>query len=173
MVQHPPSTDPNPKALIQDDTLIQPFHNIIFDNLDDDAIKRASIHCQGVARITGLDSTAWRWMCCSFQQASRHLCNSLASLGRRICTQSVPPDGISAFAACQLIALDKTPGVCPIDIGEVSHRIIAKAVMQIVEDDVTKSTRPLQTCAGLDGGCEAATHAMQEIYSKADIHGVL
>ena len=171
--QHPPSTDPNPEALIQDDTLTQPFHSIIFDNLDGDATKRASIHCQGAAGISGLDSTAWRRLCCSFQQASRDLCNSLASLGRRICTQSVPPDGISAFVACRLIALDKTPGVRPIGIGEVSRRIIAKAVTQIVKSDIAKSTGPLQTCAGLDGGCEAATHAMQEIFSKADIHGVL
>jgi hypothetical protein len=43
--------------------------------------------------------------------------------------------------------------------------------MQIVKDDIAKSTGPLQTC--LEGGCEAAVHATQEFFSNPDIHGVL
>ena len=35
------------------------------------------------------------------------------------------------------------------------------------------STGPLQTCSGLEGGCEAAVHAPQEMLYNPDIHGVL
>ena len=57
------------------------------------------------------------------------MCSVLAAVGHRICTESVHPDGLTAFVACHLILLDKQPGVRPIGIGEVPHRIIAKAVI--------------------------------------------
>ena len=158
---------------LPDDKFCLPFNNIIFDNLDGDSIKQAAIRCQGAAGPSGLDSTAWRRMCCSFQHASRDLCNALASIERRICTQSVSASSVSAFVACRLIALNKCPGVRPIGIGEISRRIVAKAVMQIVKDDIAKSTGPLQTCSGLEGGCEASVHTTQEFFSNPDIHGVL
>ena len=43
-----------------------------------------------------------------------------------------------------------------IGVGEVPRRIMAKAVMSILKDDVLKAAAPLQVCAGQDGGCEAA-----------------
>ena len=57
-------------------------------------------------------------------------------MGRRICTEAVHPDGLSASVACRLIPLDKQPGVCPIGIGEVPRRIIAKAVFRLVDLDI-------------------------------------
>ena len=58
-------------------------------------------------------------------------------------------------------------------MGEVPRRIMAKAVMSIVRDDVLKAAGPLQVCAGQNGGCEAAVHAMREIFANTDTHGVL
>ena len=87
--QHPSSSDPNPEILLQHDTFCLPFNNIIFYNLDGDSIKQAEIRCQGAAGPSGLDFTAWRQMCCSFQHASRDLCNALAIIGCQICTQSI------------------------------------------------------------------------------------
>ena len=109
-------------------------------------------------------------MCCSFKQASAELCTALAGVCRRICIEPVHPDGLSALVACRLIALNKCPGVRPIGVGEVPRRIMAKAVMSIVRDDVLKAAGPLQVCAGQNGGCEAAVHAMREIFANTDTH---
>ena len=48
----------------------------------------------------------------------------------------------------------------PIGVGKVTRRIIAKAILKIVGGDVEEAAGPLQLCAGQDGGCEVAVHAM-------------
>ena len=39
--------------------------------------------------------------------------------------------------------------------------------------DIQDATGPLQVCAGQEGGCEAAIHAMREFSEKEKIHGAL
>ena len=93
-------------------------------------------------------------------------------MGRRICTTFVHPESLSAFVACRLIPLDKCPGIRPIGVSEVPRRIIAKAVLRIVGPDI-EAAGLLQVCAGQDGGCEAAVHAMRQIFQHNDTEGVL
>ena len=99
--------------------------------------------------------------------------SALAAIGRRLCTTPTHPEGLSAFVAYCLIPLDKCPGVRPIVIGEVPRRIIAKAVLQIVGPDVEEAAGPLQVSAGQEGGCEAAIHAMRNIFGSPDTKAVL
>ena len=88
------------------------------------------------------------------KRASNDLCCSLALVAHRLCTSCVDPDSITAMVACRLIALNKCPGVCPIGVGEVVRRIIAKAILSIVKLDVLEAAGSLQLCAGQDGpGC--------------------
>ena len=87
-------------------------------------------------------------------------------------TTFVDPVCLSAFTACRLIALDKSPGVRPIGIGEVCQRLIAKAVLVIVRDDVLQAAGPLQLCAGQPAGCEAAIHTMQRVFDSPETEGV-
>ena len=75
--------------------------------------------------------------------------------------------------ACRLIPLNKNPGVRPIGIGKVPRRIIAKVVLKTVSDDVQSAAGPLQTCAGHEAGCEAAVHAMREIFTLDDTEAIL
>ena len=77
-----------------------------------------------------------------------------------VCTEAVHPDGLSAFVACHLIPLDKQPGVYPIGIGEVPRCFIVKAVLHLVDLDISEACGALQVCAGCGGGREAAVHAM-------------
>ena len=72
-----------------------------------------------------------------------------------------------------LVPLNKCPGVRPIGVGEVLRRIIGKAVMRIVQTDVATAASPLQVCAGLKGGYEAAVHAMREVSSCDDTEAIL
>ena len=114
----------------------------------------------------------WRRFCISFK-TSRDLCQSLASVARRLCTSYVHPSGLSAFVAGRLMALDKSPGVRPIGIGEVARRIICKAILSIINPDILEAAGPLQLCAGHDSGCEAAVHTIRHLYSDSNIEGLL
>ena len=90
----------------------------------------------GAAGLSGLDAYVWRRLCSSFKSASKYLCSALAAVGRRLCTDSINPDHLSAFVACRLIPLDKSPGVRPIGIGEVPRRIIAKAILRLLQPGI-------------------------------------
>ena len=71
------------------------------------------------------------------------------------------------------MSVDKNPGVRPIGIGETSRGIIAKAVLFVVKQDIVDAAGCLQLCAGQCAGCEAAVHAMREIFAHKDIEGIL
>jgi hypothetical protein len=88
------------------------------------------------------------------------LCNSLSIVAKRLCTQHVDPNCLSAFLACRLVALNKNPGVRPIGICETPCRIISKAVLSILRDDITDAAGSLQSSAGQISGIEAAVHML-------------
>ena len=60
----------------------------------------------------------------------------------------VDPDGLSAFTACCLIALDKCPGVHPIGVAEVVCRLLGKAILSVAGTDVQHAAGAIQLCAG-------------------------
>ena len=112
-------------------------------------------------------------LCISFHSHSSDLCDVIASLSKRICTAFLDPNGLEAFVACRLIALDKCPGVRPIGIGETLRRIIGKALYFTLKYDIQDAVGPLQLCAGFEGGCEAAVHAMQQLFSLPQFDAVI
>ena len=59
----------------------------------------------GSAGSSGLDVVTWKRLCTSYKIASADLCNALASVTRRICTELVDPIIIMPLVACRLIAL--------------------------------------------------------------------
>ena len=64
-------------------------------------------------------------------------------------------------------------GIRPIGIGEVLRRIIGKAIVTEIKVDLMESAGCLQLCAGQKSGCEAAAHAMREIFEQQGTDGVL
>ena len=119
-----------------------------FDRLNGNMIRTAALRTQGGAGPSGVGAAGWRRLCTAFHGASRDLYNSVAQFARRIATTYVDPAGLSAFIACRLSPLDKRPGVRPIGICETVRRIVGKAVMSIVRQDVQEAAGPLQLCAG-------------------------
>ena len=122
----------------------------------------------GAAGPSGLDAAAWRRICTSFQRASSDLCVALSAVARRLCTTFVDPASLSAFVSCRLIALDKSPGVRPIGVGETVRRIIAKAVLSVLKEDIRGAAGSSQLCAGQLSGCEAAVHSVQTLFGSPD-----
>ena len=97
-----------------------------------------------------------------------------------LCTREVKPredttrTNIEAYIACRLIPLEKKPtGVRPIGIGEVLRRIIGKAIIAEIKPELAESAGGLQLCAGQKSGCEAAAHAMADIFSEEETDAVL
>lgn len=170
--KHPAPAPVHPETLLQADERLE-THSVLFDRIDGKLIRSVALTVQGSAGPSGIDAAGWRRLCTSFGTQSKALCSSLAAFTKRICTSLVDPDGLSAFVACRLIPLDKMPGVRPIGICEVMRRIVGKTIMRVVGQDVRKAVGPLQLCAGLDAGCEAAVHAMQDIFQDDNTEGVL
>ena len=171
---HPAGKDPDPESLMSSscqDSL--PSDPILFEALDGTLIQQVARQCNGSAGSTGLDTHAWRRMCTSFKQASWDLCSAIAGVACRICTKSVDPEGLLTLVVCRVIPLNKCLGVRPIGVGEVLRRIIGKAVMRIASLDVVSAAGSSQVCAGLEGGCEAAVHAMRDIFTHEDTEGIL
>ena len=50
---------------------------------------------------------------------------------------------------------------------------MGKAVTTFLKFDVINSVGPLQLAAGQEGGCEAAVHAMEEMFVDDDSQGIL
>jgi len=161
--KYPPPSPVVPDALVDPNgPLPDCSHPVIFECLDEHVIRSTALHVDGAASPSGLDAHSWRRLCTSFHNASTDLCHSLALVTRKIATSFVDPEALQCLLNNRFIAFDKIPGVRPIGIGEVSHHLIAKSILQVVKSDILEVAGCSQLCAGQQGGCEAAIHAMHE-----------
>ena len=109
----------------------------------------------------------------SRQHQPTYISESLANTARRLCSEYVDPSAISALVACRLIALDKCPGVRPIGVAETVRRVIGKAIATAISNNIQEAAGPLQVCAGHLSGCEAAVHAMHQVYQSSSTEAVI
>jgi len=90
----------------------------------------------------------------------------VAALARRLANTIMPWDDICALVSNRLIALDKSPGVQPIGIGETLHRLLGKAICSATHLDIEPLCGSDQLCGGIKSGIEGAIHAMNDLYSQ-------
>ena len=65
-------------------------------------------------------------------------------------TKSSPPwAAYHALMACCLMAIDKRPGVRPVEIGETLRRTLARLIIRVAGDQEKTACGKLQLCAGL------------------------
>ena len=102
-----------------------------------------------------------------------NLREQIVTLARKLATEMVDPKSLEAFVACRLIPLDKCPGVRPIGIGEILRRIIGKVIGWALKEDIQIAAGPLQAATGLQGGAEAAIHAMKQVFEDEDTEAVI
>jgi hypothetical protein len=57
-------------------------------------------------------------------------------------------------------------------IGEVPRRILAEAILTLLQPDIVDASGPLQVCAGQDSECETAVHAMRHAFHGKEVDGV-
>ena len=154
---------------------VQAVEKVLFDNIDGGMIYAAAKRTQGSAGPTGLDSEGWIRMLCSKQFKSKpgELCDAIALFARKLCTEYINPEIIRCYTASRLIPLDKNPGVRPVGVGEVIRRIVGKAITMSLKPELIESTGPIQVCAGIKGGVEAAIHSLRKIYDEPQTQGIL
>ena len=129
----------------------------------------------GAAVPSGGDADHWRAILVSnhFSTPNVDLRTSIASMATKRCTNVIQSlevakkSTIEAYIACRLIPLDKEGGkVRPIGIGEVLCRIIGKWIISVIKPSILESAGSLQLYAGHKAGCEAAVHAMHDLYEE-------
>ena len=158
------------------------FDPIVFDNIDEASIAKAANRTRGAAGPSGMDADSWSRILISknFGNTGNELRTAIAKMTRKLCTREVGliPDtnrsSIEAYTSCRLIPLQKAPsGIRPIGIGEVLRRIIGKAIVTEIRPDIIEAAGSIQVCAGQKAGCEAAVHAMNEIFDDENTDAVL
>ena len=135
-----------------------------------------ALETKGSGSPSGIDLNGFRKMLASksFKKSSASLCDAMAMLAKRLCTELLDPATIEPILASRLIPLDKGNGeVRPIGVVEVVRRIIAKCVTRVTRQDIIEASGPLQVCAGLKSGAEAAIYAMHGIFDADDADAVL
>jgi hypothetical protein len=150
-------------------------HAIIYDEIDGAAILKSALKTEGGAGPSGLDAYAWKRMCSSFQKVSSDLCAALAACAKRISCQYVDPEPLKPLqlTSYRLVALDKCPGVRPIGVGEVARKIMSRCILSVVQSDILETVGSRQLCIGQKCGCEAAIHALNEVFNEEQTEGVL
>ena len=139
-------------------------------------IREAALRTKGSGGPSGMDAVGFRRIlaCKSFKRSSTNLCDSLAVLTKRLCTQYVDPLTIEPMLANRLIPLDKGYGeVRPIGVGEVIRRIIGKCVSRVGKQDVIDACGATQVYAGHKSGSEAAINAIHNIFESDETDAAL
>jgi hypothetical protein len=124
---------------------------------------------QGSAGPTGCDSSHWQDALLHFGKQSERLCDSVAELIWCLANSLIDWPRIQALLANRLIALDKSPGVRPIGVGETLRRTIGKSVCLLTRNDVEDVCGTNQLCAGLKCGIEGAIHATNDLFQDGDV----
>ena len=149
---------------------------ILYQQINGEMVREAALRTKGSCGPSGVDVNGFKIMlvCKPFKKSSANLCDSLATLARRLCTEFVDLVTIEPILASRLIPLDKGNGdVRPIGIGEVIRRIIGKCVTKVTKRDIIEASSSLQVCAGQKSGSEAAIHAMHNIFEADNTDAVL
>ena len=88
-----------------------------------------------------MDADGWRRILTSnsFGESSTDIYMALANVAKKLCVESDQTDSLKTFSANRLIPFDKNPGLRPIRVGAVIRRIIGKAVVHTLKEDLIRS----------------------------------
>ena len=149
---------------------------MIFEKIDSDAITKSAQNIHGSGGPTRIDADTWKNMICSKAHGSEglQLGDEIASLSKRLCSEEIPYEYISSLMSCRLVPLKKLDNsVRPVGIGETLRRIISKAVVSMLKQDILCASGCIQTCAGLKGGIEVAVHSMRKIFENDQCKAII
>ena len=95
---------------------------ILYQQINGEMAREAALRTKGSCGPSGVDANGFKRIlaCKSFKKSSMNLCDSLATLARRLCTEFDDPLTIELILASRLIPLDKGKGdVTPIGVSSM------------------------------------------------------
>ena len=157
---------------------VEDITDSVYQGINGELVREAALRTKGSGGPSGVDANGFKGIlaCKSFKRTSITLCESIATLTKRLCTEFGDPLTIEPIVACRLIPLDKGNGdVRPIGVGEVIRRIIGKCVTsyRVAKQDVINVSGAMLVCAGQKSGGEAAIHAMLDIFEADETDAAL
>ena len=141
-----------------------------------DTVEVVAHHLKGSGGPSGTDGASMKKWILHFGPVSRKLQKEITNLIEWIGNEKVPWEAIKGLMASRLVALDKSPGVRPIGVGEIWRRLLAKVVLRVTGKEATDACGSDQLCAGVEGGIEAGVRAASRIirdYGDDDDWGYL
>ena len=91
---------------------IEDILHVIYHQINGKMIKETALKTKGSGGPSGIDANGFRRMLASksFKKSSASLCDAIAMLAKRLCTELVHPATIELILARRLIPLDKSNG---------------------------------------------------------------
>jgi hypothetical protein len=129
-----------------------------------DTVEQVAAKLSGAAGPGGTDAVDLRSLLLRFGTESAAFREEMAAWASWIANDSPPWAAYRALMAARLIALDKSPSVRPVGIGEIYRSLWAKTILAVVGSQATAACDNLNLCAGLAAGIEGAVHAVREVY---------
>ena len=130
---------------------VEDIPDSVYQEINGELVREAALRTKGSGGPSGVDANGFKKIlaCKSFKRSSINLCESIATLTRRLCTEFVDPLTIEPIVTTRLIPLNKGNGeVRPIGVGEVIRRIIGNCVTRVANQDVINASGAMQVCAG-------------------------
>ena len=127
------------------------------------AVKTHGIHALPVFEANELTS---------FKTSSTDLFKTIAKLAIRIATSHLI-FFLLLYNSCQLIGLDKSPGLRPIGIREVLWQNIGRTIVKCGKTDLKLLGGDQQLCIGQKGGNEHAIHSLRAAIKGTDSEAIL
>ena len=126
---------------------VEDIPDSVYQGINGELVREAALRTKGSGGPSGVDANGFKRIlaCKSFKRSSINLCESIATLTRRLCTEFVDPLTIEPIAASRLIPLGKGNGeVCPIGVGVVIRRITGKCITRVPKQDVINASGAMQ-----------------------------
>ena len=137
-------------------------------DITEDTVEQISGQLTGAAGLGGINAAGLQQWLLRFGVASHCLRRAVALLTYWIANNFLPWAATRALLDNWLMALDKCPGICPIGIGEIWRRILAKCVLKVDGANAKDACGNTQMCANLEAGIEGAVHAAQALFAKKE-----
>ena len=169
---------PSPATIQPDGFLQGPLSQLqdsYFDNINEDIIRIAAKQTRGAAGPSKMDADQFRNILVNkkFKHEGKELREQIATLTRKLATTVIDPNTIDALVVCNLIPLNKNPGVRPIGVEENLRHIMGKTIGWALKHDIQIAAGPLQVATVVESGAEPAIHVMRTVFEDEQCESVI
>ena len=130
-------------------------------DITDDVVSAVAGHLLGGAGPGGTDSVSLQHCLLRFGSASGKLRQIVAEFGEWLSNGRSPSAAYQAMMSGRFIALDKSPGIRPVGIGETWCRLLAKCLLQVMGQEAKAACGTEQLAGGVESGIESSIHAVR------------